>query len=148
MVGERIKDALDREPIWRKVENRFSNTGHRVRNIPGSKIRANIPGFQNRNFGEGKGIGFIEAAIQAIVQAYLPLQADADVQSVSSTEGGTKYIVNVNASTEEMARARAFVDAGTGFTAILTDTLRVQNVEVIGTRTLRDTYQVELMIED
>lgn len=150
MVGKRIRDALDREPIWRKAEDRLANPGNRIRNMPGSLIRARVPDFRNRNFGAGKGVGIVEAAIATILSETVgvPFGADADVESVSSANRGTRYTVNVNAPTRNMAEARAFIDSGTGFTSVLTDTLRVESVELLDTRTLRDTYQIDILIED
>lgn len=150
MVGERLRSTLDREPVWRKIEDRFANPGHKFRNIPGSRIRSRVPNFQNRNFGAGKGVGIVEAAIAVILSETVgvPFGADADVQSVEPAGNGTLYTVNVNAPTQNMAEARAFIDSGTGFTSILTDTLRVRNVELLDRRTLRDTYQIEVLIED
>lgn len=150
MVRERVREVIDREPFWRKIEDRISNPGHNIRNVPGSKIRSRIPNYRNRNFGGGKGIGIIEAAIAVILSETvgIPFGADADVQSVEPTSRGSLYTVNVNAPTQNMAEARAFIDSGTGFSSVLTDTLRVENVEILDTRTLRDTYQIEVLIED
>lgn len=150
MVGQNIKNTIDRKPILRRIEDKIKNPGHEIRNIPGSKIRARVPNFKNRNFGAGKGVGIVEAAIAVILSDTIgvPFGADADVQSVESVRNGTLYTVNVNAPTKNMAEARAFIDSGTGFTSVLTDALRVESVELLDTRTLRDTYQIEVIIED
>ena len=152
MVGERLKDALDREPFWRKAEDRIRNPTNRLRNAPGKQLRRRVPRFQKRNFGAGIGAGTVASGVAVILEdtVGVPFGADSDVQDVTPAGDGSGniYTVNVNAPTENMAKARAFIDAGTGFTSILTDALDVQDVEVLGTRMLRDTYQVKLKIKD
>lgn len=152
MVGERIKDRLDRPSVIRRVESRFSNPGHSIRSRMSGRIGNRVPEFQHRNFGGGIGAGIVGAAVATILDdtVGIPFGGSADVVDVQPAEDGTGtlYRVNVNAPTENMAKARGFIDAGTGFSSVLTDVLDVQDVEVIGTRTLRDTYQVTLKIRD
>jgi len=148
MVGERISNMLDREPVLRKAESSIEGPLRNLRsNIDGS-IEGIVPRVPNRNIGGGVGVGFLEAAVAAVIDEYVPLAAEADVVNVESTDMGMEYTVNVNAPFENMARARAFIDSGTGFTTILTDELDVQDVEVLKTRPLRDTYQIKLLIQD
>lgn len=151
MVGERIKNAVDREPLYRRVEKKLRKPTKRIRDAPGSTISRVAPTFQHRNFGGGTGAGAVGAAVGVILEdtVGLPFGADSDVMDVQPSQGsdGTIYVVNVNAPTKNMAEARAFIDAGTGFTSLLTDVLDVEDVNVIDTRVLRDTYQITLKIQ-
>jgi hypothetical protein len=144
-------DILNREPILRKIEDRIDDKAHRFRNNTFSKpIEERVPEIPKRNFGGGIGAGFVEAGIAVVLEDVIgvPFGADTDVVGIEKTEEGMHYTVNVNAPLENMAKARAFIDSGTGFTGILTDVYDVRDVEVLKTRPLRDTYQVELMIKD
>lgn len=150
MVGGRVRSALDRDPIWRRASNRLDRPASRIRNSPGSILQRRIPQFPNRNFGGAVGIGVIEAGIALILEDTLgiPFGSDTEVVNTESRGGGTLYTVNVDAPFENMARARAFFEANTGFTSLLTDLLEVQDVRVLKTRTIRDTYQIEVMVEN
>lgn len=152
MVGERLKKKFDREPFWRRIEDRVSNPGHNVRNRVNSRLSGTVPRFENRNFGGGIGAGVVGAGVATVLEDVVgvPFGGSTDTLDVQPADdgSGTIYTVNVNAPLENMAKARSFIDAGTGFTSVLTDTLQVENVELIGTRTFRDTYQVTLKIED
>lgn len=152
MVGERLKKRFDRRPIWRKAEDQIKNPGHNLRNRVSGSIGNRVPRFENRNFGGGIGVGVVSAAVATILEdtVGLPFGGSADVMGVRPAQDGqgNVYTVNVNAPTEDMAKARAFIDAGTGFTSLLTDTLRVREVEILDKRTVRDTYQIELRIID
>lgn len=149
MAGDNIRRILDREPVWRKVEDQISNPGHRIRNSVGN-IGDSVPEFQHRNLGGGIATGTLGAAIGVVLEDTIgiPFGGSSDIIETQRGEGANEYVVNVNAPTENIAQARAFIDSGTGFTSILTDKLDVQDVELIGTRTIRDTYQIKLRIED
>lgn len=152
MVGERLKERFDREPIWRRAEGKFAGPGHRARNKINSSTGDKVPRFDNRNFGGGIGVGTVGAVVATVLEdtVGLPFGGSSDIVNVETLEGGdaTRYEVNVNAPIEHMAKVRAFIDSGTGFTSILTDELDVEDVEIIDVRTLRDTYQIELIIRD
>lgn len=139
----------DREPIWRKAEDLVDNTGYNLRNKPSNALGV-LPRYKNRNIGGGIGIGVVQAAIAKILDdtVGVPFGSDTEIIGMEPADNGVVYTVNVDAPTENMAQARAFLESGTGFTSILTDLLQVENVEVLKTRTLRDTYQVEVLIED
>lgn len=149
MVRERLREVVDRKSIPRKLDDRFKNRVHNLRMKPGSRLER-IPDFENRNFGSGKGLGILEAAIATIIEdtVGVPFGADADVSTSTVTENGVRYVVDVNAPTQNMAEARAFIDSGTGFTSILTDKLNVENVELLKVRTFRDTFRVTILVED
>lgn len=150
MVGKRLRDALDREPVWRRIEDRIDGAAHNTRNIPGRRLRRKFPQFPNRNFGGGLGVGAIEAGISLILKRTLGLPFGSDVEIVDSQamDGGTLYTVDVDAPFENMAQAQAFFEANTGFTSLLTDLINVRGVTVMKTRPIRDTYQIEIMVED
>lgn len=150
MVGGRIRGALDREPVWRRAEGVVARPASRVRNKPGSVLHRRFPQFESRNFGGAVGIGVIEAGIALILEDTLgiPFGSDTEIVNSQAVSGGTRYTVNVDAPFENMARARAFFEANTGFASLLTDLLQVENVETLKTRALRDTYQVEIVVRD
>lgn len=152
MVGERLKQKFDREPFWRKAEDKLSNPGHNIRNRIDDRMSNTIPRFNKRNFGGGIGAGAVGAAVGTALEDVVgvPFGGSTDTIDVRpATDGrGTVYVVNVNSPFASMAKVRAFIDAGTGFTSIITDQLNVEDVQVIGTRTLRDTYQIRLKVFD
>lgn len=141
---------LDREPVWRKLENRIGDRPRRLRNTPGTMLRRRVPEFENRNFGGGIGVGIVEAAVAVVLKESIgvPFGSDTEVVDSSATGNGMRYTVNVDSPFENMAEARAFIESGTGFTSILTDKLDVENTQVVKTRVLRDTYQIEVLVED
>lgn len=149
MVGERVRSALDREPVWRGVSDRVSDGSSELRNKPGGALRRRIPRFSNRNFGGGIAIGLVEAGVAMVLQRTvgIPFGSETEVSDARTTNRGTVYTVNVDAPTENMARARAFLEANTGFASVLTDLFDVDNVEVLRHRPVRDTYQVEILVE-
>jgi len=152
-MSPNILDNVDREPLPRKLDRRFGDKFSDLRNRPGERMKGSFPKFQQRNIGGGVLVGAVEAAILVIIEDTIgvPFGSDADVvgvDAVEETETGAVYTVNVNSPTQQIAEARAFIDSGTGFTTYLTDKLEVQNVEVLRTRTLRDTYQVDVLVED
>lgn len=150
MPLQRIRKRLDREPIWRRIEDRIGDRPSNIRNRPGGRLEKRFPKFENRNFGGGTAVGIVQAAIVTVIEdtVGVPFGADAEIIGVEPVSGGVLYTVNVNAPSENIAKARAFIDAGTGFTTILTDLLDVRSVEVTKTRMIRDTYQVEVRVED
>lgn len=147
---EKEFDVLDREPIWRKVEDRLKDRAHDIRNRPGQRVTNRFPNFEHRNFGGGKAIGTLEAGIAFLLKETvgLPLGSDVEVSDVEPTQGGNIYTVNVDAPFENMAEAQAFFEAGTGYASLLTDLMEVQETEVLRTRSLRDTYQVKVLVRD
>lgn len=146
----RLKMRLDREPIWRRIEDQFDDLMSEVRNAPGRRLEREFPQFENRNFGGGLAVGGVEAGIALILKETvgLPLGSDVEVVDSEPAEGGTIYTVNVDSPTENMAQAQAFLESGTGFTSYLTDLIKVESTSVLRTRTVRDTYQVEILVED
>ena len=150
MVGERVVDRLNKKPVWTEVDDRIADQMHDVRNTPGNSFRQQVPRLGKRNLGDAIGLGLIEAGIAVVLEEVVgvPFGADVDVNGVNPVDDGVIYTVNVNAPTENMARARAFIDAGTGFTAILTDELDVRGIEIVSKRSLRDTYQIQVKIKE
>lgn len=143
--------VLGREPIWRKVEDRLSERASTARQrVLNDPLERRVPRVGQRNIGEGIGAGLIEAGIAVILEETLgvPFGASSDIVDTTPVDGGMVYTVNVNAPVENMAKARAFIDSTTGFLSILTDNYEIDNAEVLNTRMLRDTYQIELLVED
>lgn len=150
MVGERLRQAFDREPILRRIQNRVSGGASRTRNTPGKTLQSRLPQFPNRNFGGGVAVGSVEAGIALVLEETLGIPFGSDTEIVDSQEipGGMLYTVNVDAPFENMARARAFFEAQTGFTSLLTDLLDVREVRTVKTRAFRDTYQIEVSVRE
>lgn len=149
MVGERLKGRFDREPAWRRLKDRATEPGHNIRTAVGGQFGDRIPEFENRNFGGGIGVGTVGAALATVLEDVVgvPFGGSADTVGVNvNSDGSIDYTVNVNSPTEDMAKVRAFLDAGTGFTSLLTDQLDVEDVELVTKRPARDTYQVKLRI--
>lgn len=139
---------LDREPIAQKVKRRTGKRLSKIRNRPGMRIKKRTPDFEKRNFGNGKIAGAIGAGIATILEdtVGLPFGASVDVTNVEPVEGGQLYTVNVNAPSQNMAEARAFIDSSTGFLSYLTDEFDIEGVEVLNHRMARDTYQIEVKV--
>lgn len=150
MVGQRVRSALDREPIWRRVNDRVRNRASSVRNRPGRALKRRLPQFQSRNFGGGLAVGAAQAGVAIVLERTLgiPFGAETEISDVRSTGRGTVYVVNVNAPFQNMADVRAFIESGTGFTTFLTEEINVQSSQVLKTRMFRDTYQIEILVED
>lgn len=143
-------NIVDREPVWRRLEDRIDNRAHSLRNRPGRRVQESIPSFENRNFGGGIAIGILEAAVAIILKETvgIPFGSDTEAVGAEPTGDGVIYTINVDAPFENMAQAQAFIESGTGFTSVLTDRINVSNVDVLKTRVLRDTYQIEILVED
>lgn len=150
-----VRDALDRDPPLMELQNRVSRPASRARNTPGKLLKTDLqergflPRTQKRNIGNGVAVGAIEAGIAVVLEQVIgfPLGASVDIiESEPIDETTERYTVNVNAPTMNMAEVRAFIDSSTGFTSLLTERFELQNTEVLRTRTVRDTYQVELLI--
>lgn len=150
MVGDRLINVLDRKPFIRRVENRIDDRASKIRNRPSRAMQEKVPKIPNRNIGGGVAAGTIQSAIAIILEETVgvPFGGSTEVTEVDSVQGGNVYTVNVDAPTENMSKAKAFFQANTGFTSLLTDLIQVDNVEVLRTRPLRDTYQVKILVED
>ena len=150
MVGERIGDAIDREPIFHQIEDRIDEAFSGARNAPSRKLQNRFPQLENRNLGGGTVTGLVEAGIAKVLEDTLgvPFGASAEVTDVEPIERGQVYTVNVDAPTENMAQARAFLESTTGFSSVLTDVIEVNEAEVLNVRPLRDTYQIKVRVED
>jgi len=148
MVGERVKQRLDRKPVWRRASERLAEPGHEVRSAIGSNVGSRVPEFENRNFGNGIGAGVVGAAAATIIEdtVGVPFGGSSDILNVRPAGKANEYTVNVNAPMEDMAKVRAFLDSSTGFLSLLTDELDVQDVELVDKRALRDTYEVKLRV--
>lgn len=141
-------DFLNREPLPRKIKDSVSDQLSEIRNRPGNRIRDRAPDLEKRNIGDGKVAGSVGAAVVTVLEDVVgvPFGASVDVVDVRPTQGGQIYTVNVNAPSQNMAEARAFIDSGTGFTSYLTEEFDVENVHVLNKRVIRDTFQIELRV--
>lgn len=143
-------NVLDRKPIVRRIENRIDDKASNIRNKPSEAMEERVPRIPNRNIGQGIAAGTLQSAIAIILEETVgvPFGGSTEVTEVQATQGGNIYTVNVDAPTQNMSKAKAFFQANTGFTSLLTDLYEVNNVEVLRTRPFRDTYQVEILVQD
>lgn len=93
-------------------------------------------------------VGVIGSALEDLIATYVPIGSDTEVVGISGRGDGIVYTINTDAVFENMAKAEGFMESGTGFASFVTDKIDVENVEVLRTRPLRDTYQVEVYVED
>lgn len=100
----------------------------------------------NPNFTPNTMVGGVIVAAVTGIQDYVPVNTGAGAQLIDAQnqEGGTLYILDVDAPTQSMARFRAQFESGTGATSFWTDRLEVRSIEKTSTRVMRDTYRVEV----
>lgn len=149
-IKNRLNQLPDREPVWRRLENKLQDIPHNIRDKPDNRIEETFPEFENRNFGQGKAVGAVLAGIADVLEDVIgvPFGASSDIVDSQPVENGVVYTVNVNAPMESMAEARAMIDSTTGYTSYFTDQFSIEKVEIQKTRVLRDTFQVEVLVED
>jgi len=143
-----IRKLLDREPIWRRVINKADKKASDIRNTPGKAIKNAAPKMKNRNIGGGVGIGMVGAAIVKVAKDYAPVDTSVSIVNTEQAHNGTLYTVNVDSPLSNVAEAEAFFESASGFTSILTDEYNIQDVNVVKTRLVRDTYEVKVFVHD
>lgn len=150
MVGERLKNAVDRRPIWMKVQDRMGDNASSIRNAPSEAVEKIAPQLENRNAGGGTMAGTALAGIAVLLEdtVGVPFGGSSDIINVESVSGGKLYTVNVNAPTGVMANAKATIDSTTGFTYVLTDEIEIRSMEKLDERVLRDTWEVKLLVKN
>lgn len=152
MVGERIQNAvqstLGDEPVLRRVGDRLDDRSSNIRNRQSARVQTVTPSLPRRNIGDGMAVGVIGSALEDLISTYVPIGSDTEVVGVTGRGDGIVYTINTDAVFENMAKAEGFMESGTGFTSFVTDKIDVENAEVLRTRPLRDTYQVEVYVED
>jgi hypothetical protein len=155
----RIRDAmeqrLDRQPIWRRNEDRLKRIPRATRDELNNLLADRFPRYENRNFGSGVLAGAAQAGIADILEDVVgvPFGAETEMVGIDNTASyqgsdGVMYSLNVNAPTQTMAEARAIIEAGTGYTTYVTDLSKVTSVDLVRTRVLRDTYAIDVFVED
>jgi len=148
MVGERLSNMGNREPIVRAVSNRFSGRASKIRNRPGKVLENTIPKLPNRNLGGGVAVGAIGAVIIRAVKDYIPLATDVDIVGTQDTDGGVLYTINVDAPMMDVAEFEAFMESASGLTSIITDSIDIQDTKVLKTRMVKDTYEIKVLVQD
>lgn len=150
MVGERIKEAVPEKPLAKRVGDRLDKRSSSFRNKQSRRVRKATPSFERRNIGDGMAVGAIGSAIEDLISSYIPIGSDTEIVGIRESEDGegVVYTVNTDASFSNMARAEAMMESGAGFASYVTDTMDVADAEVLRTRPLRDTYQVEVKVVD
>lgn len=148
MVGERLPDVTRDKPPLKKLTDRVSRRASRMRNRPTERLQEQSPSFENRNIGDGMSVAFLQAAVTQVLKDVVgvPLAAEADITSVQNHSKGKVYTIVVESPTESLAEARAFLDAGAGFTSILTDVIDVQDTKIVRNRIVRDTHEIEVLV--
>lgn len=150
MVGERFKKLTQEEPLIRRLSNKYKGPGHRIRDKQDQRIEDVVPSFKERNFGGGRGVGILGAAIGTALEDVIgvPFGGSSSVVAIEEESDGVVYTVDVNSPFETMAEARAAIDSSTGYTSFVTEEMDTMEVDVLKTRVFRDTYRVELKIKD
>lgn len=146
MVGERVKNVIDREPFWRSLGDRMAPRASRIRNRPGRRIEDTVPELNERNFGSGIGAGTIGAGIMKVVTQYAPIGTEVEIADTEFRNGAVLYTVNVDAPFWNTARMQAFFESASGFTNLFTDLVEIQDAEVVRQRILKDTYQIQVLV--
>lgn len=148
MVGERIRSAIDRKPVWIRAQDRVKSRFSKLRNRPSDAVERAAPSLENRNFGGGQLAGTGLAGIAVILEDTLgiPFGASSDITNVEPVQDGQLYTVNVNAPTRVMSDARAAIDSTTGFTYLVTDNIEIRSIEKLDERIARDTWQIKLVV--
>jgi hypothetical protein len=136
------------KPIGHRIKELVASEARQVREAPGKRIREKTPDPPGANFRDGRTVGMIGGGILTILEDTLglPFGASSDIVETRPVKGGVVYTINVNAPTQNVAEARAFLDSSTGFSSYVTDAYDVSDVEVLNERLLRDTYQVEIKV--
>lgn len=137
-LAERIRNAVDAK----------AEAGHYLRIRTEDAVVSVAPTWNDKNIHQGTLIGALTAAIASVAQTYVPIRADTDVTDKEPVDGGILYTVDVNAAFRNQAMFRSMIDAGTGYTSLITDKFNIQDEEVIKKRPLRDTYQFKILVED
>lgn len=138
MPGQRIAE------LRRNIGEQTSQ----VRGKPAEVVENVAPELPDMNIGGGQGAGAVGAGILTLLEDTVGVPFGSSTDIVNIEEDGTDliYTVDVNSPTENIAKARAAIDSGTGFTTYLTDEFDIDSAEVVSTRVMRDTYRVEVRI--
>lgn len=140
---------LNRKPIGRRLSDRTGERTHPMRNKLSKKL-SSMPRVGDRNVGEGIVASAVLSGAITILEDTVGVPFGGAVETVSAeyerSSGDTVYTLDVNAPTEGIAKARAFINSGTGFTAYLTEKYDIEDVTVTGKRVARDTYRVTLRL--
>lgn len=131
-----------------RIKDRLGRRTFRLRNKPGEALQKRMPSLGQSNLGEGTLAGAITAGAAVIIEdtVGVPFGASADTYEVHREGEWVVYTVDVNAPSQNMAQARAFIDSTTGFTSFLMEEYNVDEAEVVKVRPLRDTYRVQVKI--
>jgi len=144
-IGQNLKIY---ERIKQQLDNR-TTAAHDVRTNIGDTIVSVTPNYENENINPGTATGVIMAGIATVLDQYaVPMSADTEVADVESVENGTKYTVNVDAGFRQQARFRGMMEAGSGYTSFFTDGFEVSDMDSIRERLVRDTWQMDVVVED
>lgn len=97
-------------PFVKRVKDRVSRPLSERRNKPGERLQKRLPEVPSRNIGRGEAVGAVNAGLATLLEDTLgvPFGATVDIVNVETGSNGDVYTVNVNAPTENIARARAF----------------------------------------
>lgn len=136
---EKVRDALDKR----------AGAAHEARVNVGNKIVEITPNWDNENINPGTATGAVMAGLASIVdELYVPISADTEVAEVERVDGGVRYLVNVDSGFEQQARFRAMMEAGSGYTSLITDDFDLSDADVLTKRPGRDTWQFEVVVKD
>lgn len=145
-IGSRVQ-------LYKRIKNKLddkSQIGHNFRVNVGNKIVDITPTWENENISPGTLAGAIVAAISTTIDDFAPVDiaSSAEIAGSEPIEGGARYTVNVDGVLPQQARFMAMIDAGTGFTSLITDEFSVNSAEPLRKRVGRTTWQFEVEVRD
>lgn len=136
-------------PILGFVKRKASEPLSRARNRPGQKAAKRLPEGNLSGWERGEAIGAVNAGLAVVLEETLgvPFGATSEITNVEPVDGGNVYTVNVDAPSENIAKARALIDSSTGFSSYLIDEYDIEDVEMINIRPVRDTHQIKVKVK-
>jgi len=137
------------EKIRQELDNR-SEAGHNARVNIGNTIVEVTPNFETDNISPGSMAGAILAVIAKQGNAIVPVDvlSETEIAAAEPKENSTVYTVNVDAALPQQAKFQAMMEAGTGFTSLITDEFDVGNSQSLRKRIGRTTWQYQVEVFD
>jgi len=132
----------------RRQINARAEKGHEARVRLGDKIVKVTPNYENENLQAGTAAGAVVVALQYTLESYIPFGGDTEVTSVTETEDGAVYDVNVDSVFKQEGRLKALLESGQGFSSVITDEFEFSGEpDVFNKKPLRTTYQYQVKVK-
>lgn len=152
--GDRVYGAIgSRVQLYNRIRNKLdskANIGHTTRVNLGNRIVEVTPTWENENISPGTLAGAMVAAISTTIDDFAPVDiaSSAEIAGSEPIDGGARYTVNVDGVLPQQARFMAMMDAGTGFTSLVTDEMEVSEGQPLRKRVGRTTWQFEVVVKE